>query len=68
MKLWDSLTTCLILLIAVRASVSCQHSAKRRRSDAESPLELPEAQMRLARSGMGHDWGEKLPGGGKGKG
>lgn len=68
MKLWDSLTTCLILLSAVRASVSRQHSAKRRGSNAESPLELPPAQMRLARSGMAHDWGEKLPGGGKVKG
>lgn len=67
MKLWDSLTTCLILLSVIRAGLSRQHSAKRRRSDAESPLELPPAQTRLARSGMGRGWGEKLPGGGKGK-
>ncbi|CAG08410.1 unnamed protein product [Tetraodon nigroviridis] len=68
MKLWDSLTTCLILLSAVRASVSPGRSAKRGGSEPEDPLELPQAQMRLARSGLGHDWGEKLPGREKGTG
>lgn len=69
MKLWDSLTTCLILLSAVRASVSRQHPEMRTRSDAESPLELPQAQTRLVRSGINRaDWGEKLAGRGKGKG
>lgn len=68
MKLWDSLTTCLFLLSAVRASVSPRRSARRGESDAEGPLELPQAQMRRAPSGTGHDWGEKLPAAGKGKG
>ncbi|TNM89682.1 hypothetical protein fugu_003916 [Takifugu bimaculatus] len=61
MKLWDSLTTCLILLSAVRASVSRQHPAMRRRSEAESPPELPQSQTRLVRSGISRtDWGEEL--------
>lgn len=70
MKLWDSLTTCLILLSAVRASVSRQHPAMRRRSEAESPPELPQSRTRLARSGISRtDWGEKLGARrGKGKG
>eukprot|EP00066_Takifugu_rubripes_P024668 XP_011613934.1 PREDICTED: glial cell line-derived neurotrophic factor-like [Takifugu rubripes] len=68
MKLWDSLTTCLILLSAVRASVSRQHPAMRRRSEAESPPELPQSQTRLVRSGISRtDWGEEL-GARRGKG
>ncbi|KAM3610517.1 uncharacterized protein V6R79_005138 [Siganus canaliculatus] len=53
MKLWDSLTTCLILLSAVHAS-SLQRSGqkptstKRRGRAAESPLELPPIQIRLS--------------------
>lgn len=56
MKLWDSLTTCLILLSAV------QHPAMSRSSEAESP--------RLVRSGTSRtDWGEELGArGGNGKG
>ncbi|XP_028270560.1 glial cell line-derived neurotrophic factor [Parambassis ranga] len=53
MKLWDSLTTCLILLSAVHASPLIQSrqqpaSAKRRGRAAESPLELPPVQIRLS--------------------
>ncbi|XP_068994582.1 glial cell line-derived neurotrophic factor-like isoform X1 [Embiotoca jacksoni] len=53
MKLWDSLTTCLILLVAVHASPKIQNrqqptSAKRRGRAAVSPLELPPVQFRLS--------------------
>ncbi|XP_007548103.1 glial cell line-derived neurotrophic factor-like [Poecilia formosa] len=43
MKLWDSLTTCLILLSAVRPS-----SLLRSRQQPESPLEAPPVQIRLS--------------------
>ncbi|KAM9858466.1 glial cell line-derived neurotrophic factor-like [Aulostomus maculatus] len=53
MKLWDSLTTCLILLSAVHVSPlprSRQQStsAKRRVRTGERPLELPPVQIRLS--------------------
>lgn len=53
MKLWDSLTTCLILLSAVYASPLLQSpqqptSTKRRGRVAESPPELPPAQIGLS--------------------
>ncbi|XP_074527197.1 glial cell line-derived neurotrophic factor-like [Halichoeres trimaculatus] len=73
MKLWDSLTTCLILLcVAVHAS-SLLRSAKRRGRAAESPLELPPVQIRLSVSSPGisragpdsADWEETLAGGEK---
>ncbi|XP_030272093.1 glial cell line-derived neurotrophic factor-like [Sparus aurata] len=53
MKLWDSLTTCLILLSAVHAgsllrSRQQPQSAERRGRAAESPLELPPVQIRLS--------------------
>lgn len=53
MKLWDSLTTCLILLSAVRPSSLLRsrqqpESAERREGAAESPLELPPVQIRLS--------------------
>lgn len=43
MKLWDSLTTCLILLSVVRPS-----SLLRSRQQPESPLEAPPVQIRLS--------------------
>lgn len=51
MKLWDSLTTCLILLSAVHASSllrSRRHTAQRSGRAAESPLETPPVQGRLS--------------------
>nr|XP_015828222.2 glial cell line-derived neurotrophic factor [Nothobranchius furzeri] len=45
MKLWDSLTTCLVLLSAVRVSALLRN---RRRSADESPLDVPPVQMRLS--------------------
>nr|XP_020458033.1 glial cell line-derived neurotrophic factor-like [Monopterus albus] len=50
MKLWDSMTTCLILLSAVHASPLFRSrqqstSTKRRGRAAESPLELPPVPM-----------------------
>ncbi|XP_051277614.1 glial cell line-derived neurotrophic factor [Dicentrarchus labrax] len=77
MKLWDSLTTCLILLSAVHASSllrSLQQSTsttKRRGRAAESPLELPPVQIRLSVTSPGisraqadtADWEETLAGG-----
>uniref|UniRef100_A0A3Q4MMA6 Glial cell line-derived neurotrophic factor n=1 Tax=Neolamprologus brichardi TaxID=32507 RepID=A0A3Q4MMA6_NEOBR len=53
MKLWDSLTTCLILLCAVYASPLLQSpqqptSTKRRGRVAESPPELPPVQIGLS--------------------
>uniref|UniRef100_A0A3P8RP12 Glial cell line-derived neurotrophic factor n=1 Tax=Amphiprion percula TaxID=161767 RepID=A0A3P8RP12_AMPPE len=51
MKLWDSLTTCLILLSAVHASPllqSRQQSSRRRGRAAEGPLDLPPVQIRLS--------------------
>ncbi|XP_029296082.1 glial cell line-derived neurotrophic factor [Cottoperca gobio] len=53
MKLWDSLTTCLILLSAVHASRLLRNrpqstSTKRRGRAADSPLELPPVQIRLS--------------------
>ncbi|XP_017269232.1 glial cell line-derived neurotrophic factor [Kryptolebias marmoratus] len=47
MRLWDSLTTCLVLLSAVRVS-SLLRSQKRGAPAAESPLEVPPVQTRLA--------------------
>lgn len=69
MKLWDSLTTCLILLGAVHASWIRQQSAKRKGSAAENPLELPPVQMRLAvfAQAVTVDWEETLAGERKGK-
>lgn len=55
MKLWDSLTTCLILLSAVHASRllrSRPQSSSRGRA-AESPLELPPIQGRLSLASPG---------------
>ncbi|XP_030594112.1 glial cell line-derived neurotrophic factor-like [Archocentrus centrarchus] len=53
MKLWDSLTTCLILLSTVHASPLLQSpqqptSTKKRGRVAESPRELPPVQIRLS--------------------
>uniref|UniRef100_A0A3Q0R7A3 Glial cell line-derived neurotrophic factor n=1 Tax=Amphilophus citrinellus TaxID=61819 RepID=A0A3Q0R7A3_AMPCI len=53
MKLWDSLTTCLILLSTVHASPLLQSpqqptSTKKRGRVAESPPELPPVQIRLS--------------------
>ncbi|XP_026177813.1 glial cell line-derived neurotrophic factor-like [Mastacembelus armatus] len=53
MKLWDSLTTCLILLSAVHASPLFRSrqqstSTKRRGRVVESPLELPPVHIRLS--------------------
>ncbi|XP_041855875.1 glial cell line-derived neurotrophic factor-like [Melanotaenia boesemani] len=58
MKLWDSLTTCLVLLSAVRAGSllrSRQQSTATRRREraAESPLEPPPVQIRLSLSSPG---------------
>ncbi|XP_040011916.1 glial cell line-derived neurotrophic factor-like [Xiphias gladius] len=77
MKLWDGLTTCLVLLSAVHASPLLRSrrqsaSAKRGGRAAESPLELPPVQVRLAVTSPGvsraeadtADWGEALAGGG----
>ncbi|XP_070690572.1 glial cell line-derived neurotrophic factor [Pempheris klunzingeri] len=74
MKLWDSLTTCLILLSAVHASPLLRHtSTKRRGRAAESPLELPQVQIRLSVTSPGisreeartADWEETLAAGEK---
>ncbi|XP_049434655.1 glial cell line-derived neurotrophic factor [Epinephelus fuscoguttatus] len=78
MKLWDSLTTCLILLSAVHASRLLRSrtqstSAKRRGRAAETPLELPPVQIRLSVTSPGisraegdtADWEETLAGGEK---
>ncbi|XP_070760985.1 glial cell line-derived neurotrophic factor-like [Enoplosus armatus] len=74
MKLWDSLTTCLILLSAVHASSLLRStSAERRGRAAESPLELPPVQIRLSVASPGisraeadpADWEETLAGGEK---
>lgn len=69
MKLWDSLTTCLVLLGAVHASLIRQQSAKRKGSAAEDPLELPPVQMRPAvfAQAVTVDWEETLAGDRKGK-
>ncbi|XP_008287705.1 glial cell line-derived neurotrophic factor-like [Stegastes partitus] len=59
MKLWDSLTTCLILLSAVHASPLLQNrrqqppSSRRRGRAAEGPLELPPVQTRLSATSPG---------------
>lgn len=76
MKLWDSLTTCLILLSAVHAgsllrSRQQPQSAERRGRAAESPLELPPVQIRLSVTSPGigraqadtEDWEGTLAGG-----
>ncbi|XP_042344935.1 glial cell line-derived neurotrophic factor [Plectropomus leopardus] len=76
MKLWDSLTTCLILLSAVHASLLLRSrpqstSSKRRGRAAETPLELPPVQIRLSVTSPGMsraeadtaDWEETLAGG-----
>lgn len=76
MKLWDSLTTCLILLSAVHASYlfrNRKHSTKRIGRATESPLELPPVQIRLSVSSPGisraeadiANWKETLAGGGE---
>ncbi|KAF3695733.1 Glial cell line-derived neurotrophic factor [Channa argus] len=78
MKLWDSLTTCLILLSAVHASPLFRSrpqstSSKRRVRTAESPLELPPVQILLTVTSAGISraeadaagWEETLAGGGK---
>uniref|UniRef100_A0A3B4VHH4 Glial cell line-derived neurotrophic factor n=1 Tax=Seriola dumerili TaxID=41447 RepID=A0A3B4VHH4_SERDU len=78
MKLWDSLTTCLILLSAVHASPLLRSpqrstSTKRRGRADESPLELPPVQIRLSVTSHGisraeadaADWEETLAGGAK---
>lgn len=76
MKLWDSLTTCLILLSAVHASSllrSRQQSTKRRGRATERPLEPPPVQIRLSVPSPGisraeadtADWKETLAGGEK---
>ncbi|XP_031164552.1 glial cell line-derived neurotrophic factor-like [Sander lucioperca] len=78
MKLWDSLTICLILLSAVHASRLLRSrpqstSSKRRGRAAESPLELPPVQIRLSVTSPGisraeadiTDWEETLAGGEK---
>ncbi|KAM9361008.1 glial cell line-derived neurotrophic factor-like [Symphorus nematophorus] len=75
MKLWDSLTTCLILLSAVHAgsllrSRQQSTSTKRRGRAAETPLELPPVQIRLSVTSPGisraetdlEDWEETLAG------
>ncbi|XP_032372958.1 glial cell line-derived neurotrophic factor [Etheostoma spectabile] len=77
MKLWDSLTICLILLSAVHArrllrSRPQSTSSKRRGRAAESPLELPPVHIRLAVTSPGISraeadtthWEESLAGGG----
>ncbi|XP_041644156.1 glial cell line-derived neurotrophic factor-like [Cheilinus undulatus] len=48
MKLWDSLTTCLILLSAAVHVSSLLRSSRRRGRAEESPLELPPVQIRLS--------------------
>ncbi|XP_045889681.1 glial cell line-derived neurotrophic factor-like [Micropterus dolomieu] len=72
MKLWDSLTTCLILLSAVHAdSLLRDTSTTRRGRAAESPLERPPVQIRLSVTSSGisraeadtADWEETLAGG-----
>ncbi|XP_026199386.1 glial cell line-derived neurotrophic factor [Anabas testudineus] len=73
MKLWDSLTTCLILLSAVVASplLRSRHqtsSTRRRVRAAESPLELPPVQIRLSVAAQDmnpEDWEETMAGGDK---
>lgn len=76
MKLWDSLTTCLILLSAVHASYLLRNrkqSTKRIGRATESPLELPPVQIRLSVSSPGisraeadtANWKETLAGGGE---
>lgn len=79
MKLWDSLTTCLILLSAVHAGPlprSAQRFAskgKGRDVAAERPLELPPVQISLSVTSPGIDraeadaagWEESPAGGGK---
>ncbi|XP_063346482.1 glial cell line-derived neurotrophic factor [Pelmatolapia mariae] len=76
MKLWDSLTTCLILLSAVYASPLLQSpqqpmSTKRRGRVAESPPELPPVQIGLSVSSTSMSRAdtanrdETLPGGDK---
>uniref|UniRef100_UPI003AAE9DE0 glial cell line-derived neurotrophic factor-like n=1 Tax=Centroberyx gerrardi TaxID=166262 RepID=UPI003AAE9DE0 len=63
MKLWDSLTTCLILLSAVHASPLLLRnrrstSTTRRARAAESPLELPPVQIRLSITSTGNSRAE----------
>ncbi|XP_059193531.1 glial cell line-derived neurotrophic factor-like [Centropristis striata] len=77
MKLWDSLTTCLILLSAVHASRLLRSrpqptTTKRRGRAAEGPLELPPVPIRLSVTSPGisaeadtADWEETLIGEGK---
>ncbi|CAJ1068913.1 LOW QUALITY PROTEIN: glial cell line-derived neurotrophic factor-like [Xyrichtys novacula] len=68
MKLWDSFTTCLILLSTAVHASSRPWSTKRRGRAAESPLELPPVQIRLSVTSPGisnaqadtADWGETV--------
>ncbi|XP_065818514.1 glial cell line-derived neurotrophic factor-like [Labrus bergylta] len=70
MKLWDSLTTCLILLSATVHASSLLRSTKRGGRAAEGPLELPPVQIRLSLTSPGisraradtADWEETLAG------
>ncbi|KAM7017687.1 LOW QUALITY PROTEIN: glial cell line-derived neurotrophic factor-like [Tautogolabrus adspersus] len=71
MKLWDSLTTCLILLSATVHASSLLRSTKRRGRAAEGPLELPPVQISLSLTSPAisraradtADWEETLAGG-----
>uniref|UniRef100_UPI0037E9C043 glial cell line-derived neurotrophic factor-like n=1 Tax=Semicossyphus pulcher TaxID=241346 RepID=UPI0037E9C043 len=73
MKLWDSLTTCLILLTAAvhASSLLRSKSSKRRGRAAEGPLELPPVRIRLSVTSPGisraqadtADWEETFAGG-----
>ncbi|XP_068594828.1 glial cell line-derived neurotrophic factor-like [Brachionichthys hirsutus] len=64
MKLWDSLTTCLMLLSAAFGS-SLLRSRQQRGRAGESPLERPPLQVRLAASSSSdaQGWEEALLGG-----
>lgn len=68
MKLWDSLTTCLIVLSAVHASSlprSRQPSTKGRERAADGPLESPPVQIRLSVTSTDRE--DTMTGGGKRK-
>ena len=58
MKLWDSLTTCLMVLSAVHAGPQLRSrrqsaSAKRRGRAADAPLDLPPVQIRVSLTSAG---------------
>lgn len=70
MKLWDSLTTCLILLSAVRVSSLPRSrqpstSTEGRERAADGPLEIPPVQIRLSVTSTDRE--ETMTGGGKRK-